>query len=1420
MNTYKLGIDIGSTTAKVIVTDGVGQILFAQYLRHNTRINETLLQLLAQISASELGEIMVQPAFSGSAAMGIAENTNLPFIQEIVAAAFLVEKKYHGVKSLIDIGGEDAKLVLFNNMKNPDIRMNGNCAGGTGAYIDQMASLLNISIAELNDLAWKATKIYPIASRCGVFAKTDVQNLISRKISTADIAASIFQAIADQTINTLARGCTIESDILFCGGPLNYISYLRESFSRLLKIDQSAIVVPERAEMFTALGTALSVSASQKPLHIQDFAELIKKSQKVSSGNNTLEPLFQTEEEKENWGQNRHIITTPTGKAQNNEACFLGIDSGSTTTKIVVINSEGKLRYNFYQNNNGSPLETVIAGLEAFSEQLKHENVSIHIEKSAVTGYGEDLIKSALGLDYGIVETVAHFIAAKHIEPEVSFILDIGGQDMKAIYVRNNTITNIEINESCSSGCGSFIENFAGTLGYTPGGFADLAFQSKAPYDLGSRCTVFMNSKVKQALRDGATVADLSAGLSYSVIKNCLNKVLKIKSSADIGDNVVVQGGTFRNKAIFRCFELLSGKKIVVSDKPELMGAYGVALYALQKSETETGKSNFVGFNHLNSVINYNTKLSTCRGCTNNCQITTYNFANGGVCYSGNKCERIFTNNPAKITRGKNIFDFKRQKLFDRTSNYKAKSDSNLRIGIPRILNIYENYPFWHALLSNCGFEVVLSDESCQRLYKKGTGELMSDNICFPAKLTHGHILNLIDKLVDRIFYPFVVYEKKEFEKSSNSYNCPIVTGYSEVLKNASALTETASVAFDSPCINFNDRSLLRKACWNYVKNLGISYFVFSKAFKTAIQAQDDFKIKVKLENLKIYNDAIDNHKPVIMVASHPYHTDHLIHQQVSQMLSDFGVNVINEDIAVNENEGFDSFYSVSQWEYPNRIIQAAWWASQQKYDVGLIQLNSFGCGPDSFIMDEIGDLTKRTSLSYALIRIDEISSPGSIKLRLRSLVESLKLKSKDNYLNNNSKEDKQTIFTEADRRRTILVPWFSDFYSPFVPVIAEMVGYKVENIQPSDKESVNLGLEYSNNEVCYPATLVVGDILKTLQSGKYNLKDVAVGITQTGGQCRATNYISLIKRAMKNAGFADVPVIAIAGADGLNNEQPGFNPSWKKIIKPTFMGLLFADSLSRLYYPTVCREKVKNESIKLRNAYIEKAINLLKANAYDELLPLLKEAIKDFNAVEVSRREVQTVGVVGEIYIKYNAYGQYNVIDWLIKNRVEVILPPLMEFFTQSFVNTKAQIAEDISKARPFEFISNILEWVANHYMRKFEKVLEDFQFYRAAHDINHSAQLASDLLNLNNQYGEGWLIPAEIASLSKQNVNNVICVQPFGCIANHIVGKGMENKIKQNYPDVNLLFLDFDHGTSRVNVLNRLHFLLQKDHENADTV
>lgn len=1398
----RLGIDVGSTTAKVVVIDQENKVLYQSYRRHYTRLVETITEILNELT-EKLGDVQLNVCMTGSGAMGITEKLGIQFVQEVIAVTKSLQTFYPEAKTLIDIGGEDAKLVLMEKGKSPDIRMNGSCAGGTGAFIDQMATLLNIPIDQMDKQAKSSNSIYPIASRCGVFAKTDVQNLIARKIDAGDISASIFHAVALQTVNSLARGCDMNPQVVFCGGPMTYISSLRTAFIRLLKLNEGEYAVPENAQLFTALGTALSAKDENKPIYTSLLIDqLADYSSRVQVAEEHLKPLFNIETPLRKWEKERRIITIPSKEYDKQQEAYIGIDSGSTTTKIVVTDPDDKLLYTFYSHNQGNPLTTAVKGLTDFQKQLSEQGVSLKVLGTGVTGYGEDLLKAALNMDHGIVETIAHYLAARKIDPEVSFILDIGGQDIKAIFAQNGTITDIEINEACSSGCGSFIEGFAKNLGFTAQHFSQLACDSTSPCDLGSRCTVFMNSKVRQAIKEGATVEDLSAGLAYSVVKNCLYKVLNLEHLKEIGNNIVVQGGTFKNKAVFRALELLSERQISASDKPELMGAYGAALYA--KSKKAEKASSFIGLQELETANNYEMKFTYCKACTNNCQITVFQFPNGKKCYSGNKCEKVFTNNPEQQKRGENIFDYKKELLFQQEE---MPDKNKMKIGIPRVLTIYENFPFWNALFTHAGLEVVVSNESTTKLYEKGAGSIMSDNICFPAKLAHGHVVDLAEQGVDRVFYPFILFDKNELEHTHNCFNCPIVTAYSEVLKNINT-----GVVLDSPAFNFSDDKMLLKACTAYLKTLGVSKKTAEHAFAAANKAQDLFKQDILDKNKAILAQAKKENKPVILLAGHPYHADPLIHQKMSDILSDLGVYVINEEISVEMDSSIirKEFFTIAQWAYPNRVLQAAAWAAKQEQPIYFVQMNSFGCGPDAIIVDEVKDLLKRHNKSFTLIRIDEIASTGSIKLRLRSLVESIKIKQESEAPTKPFVSTKP--FEVEDKRRTILAPWFHDFLSPFIPIVMSKMGYNVVTLPKSSRQTLDVGLKVMNNEVCYPALVVVGDFLSAVQSGQYDRDEIAIALTQTSGQCRATNYISLIKRSLVNAGYPEVPVVAIATGAGTINNQPGFDFDYKKVVMHTLLGIFFGDSLSRLYYSTISRELVPGQTDALKDKYMDLACEYLRDDRHKELINLLAQAVDDFNQVPCTDREVQTIGIIGEIYVKYNSFGNYGIVDWLISQGIEVVIPPITNFLMQNFVNNEALQAQFIEPKKGLNLKSRVIEMFINHHINRYEKVLKKFARYRAVESAREEAHLASQTVNLLNQYGEGWLIPGEIAGFARQGIKDIVCIQPFGCIANHVVGKGIEKKMKKQYPDINLLFLDFDYGTSEVNVHNRLHFMLME--------
>jgi len=1415
---FQVGLDVGSTTAKIVlISPEDKEIIHSEYIRHNTKIDETVLDLLENMRTI-IGDNRFSLTVTGSAGYGISEKLDIPFIQEVVASSMVVKTKYPEVKTLIDIGGEDSKMIFFSKNRVPDIRMNGSCAGGTGAFIDQIASLVNVETGELNELAEQSTQIYPIASRCGVFAKTDVQNLLSRKVPLPDIAASTFQAVVVQTLNTLARGYDIKPKVIFIGGPFKFLSALKKLFIKNMKLKADDIVEIDFAEFVPAFGAALSKDDDAKHYTIDEIRTLIKESSKNLVPKNRLSALFKDKQELDDWNKRR--IKTKVPKVSladyHEKIAFLGIDSGSTTSKITILGKNGELLFKYYSNNKGNAVEVVKEGLIKFRTALlsAHGDLDIKIAHATVTGYGEDLIKAAFGLDKGVVETIAHYTAARHFNQDVSFIMDIGGQDMKAIFIENGIINRIELNESCSSGSGSFIQAFGNTLGFSVGDFASIACNAQHPADLGTRCTVFMNSKVKQSLRENAAIEDISAGLAISVIKNALYKVLKLKNVEELGDNIVVQGGTFRNPAVHRALEVLTGKEVICSDIPELMGAYGAALlsreiYSKSGSQFESA---FIGLDKLDEINHYKTRQLHCKGCVNNCTITKFTFDNKNVYYSGNNCEDYFSNKGEVYEKGFNFPEFKYNLLFQRKPLepvYLLKEKK--RMGLPRVLNLYENYPFWHALLTSLDFEVVLSDESSDTLYHSGAGTIMSDNVCFPAKLAHGHIQSLIDKQVDSILYPMVFYQQKEFEDAENSYNCPIVSGYADVIHNSMEIEDKYGINFHRPVINFNDTKLLQKACYAFLKDYGISRKDFQKAFQKALEAQEVFKSTIKQKGQELVEKALDNPEQILVVlAGRPYHVDPLINHKIPNILTDLGIDIVTEDALPVEAEQLKDLQVITQWIYPNRIYNAAKWVARQADNIQFIQFNSFGCGPDAIVIDEVAEILKTAGKIHTVLKIDDISSIGSVKLRLRSLLESLRIREK--LTNQPEYKRKNTPdFLDVDKNRTILIPHFSEFYSPFLPALFSNLGYHFVNLPSPDKHSVAYGLKYSNNEICYPATVIVGDIIKALESGKYDRKKIAVGISQTGGQCRATSYLSLIKKGMIAAGYDDIPVISVGTSGKTINSQPGFKVDWKKMIPVTFTAIVFADMMANMFYATVVRERKKGTAQRLVDAYYKRLEPLVAQRKTDKILDLLAEAVQDFNQIEVEDKVYPKIGIVGEIYIKYNSFGNNHVVKWLIDQGIEVVVPPLIDFFLQDFVNFKVNNEKKLQKPGILsQFLVKFLNQYANHKITKVNRIMSQFRYYRPYHNMEDLAKKAEKIVSLANQFGEGWLIPAEISDFAESGVSQVVSLQPFGCIANHIISKGIEKRVKKIYPDMSLLFLDFDNDISEVNIINRLHFLI----------
>ena len=1089
---------------------------------------------------------------------------------------------------------------------------------------------------------------------------------------------------------------------------------------------------------------------------------------------------------------------------------YLGIDSGSTTSKVVIMGDNNELLFSKYMNNAGNTLEKIHGALKSFYQENKETLLkkNLNITASAVTGYGEDLVKAAIGIDYGIVETLAHFSAAKYLNPKVDFIMDIGGQDMKAIFIQANVINRIELNESCSAGCGSFIETFAKTLGMKTPDFALKATQSQSPCDLGTRCTVFMNSKVKQSLRENATVSDISAGLAYSVIKNALFKVLKLKNFDELGQTIVVQGGTFKNPAVYRAFEILTGKKLTSTDIPEMMGAFGAAIYAKDRF-LSSGKTtdNFIGLNNIDNALKYENKQIICKGCENNCLVTAFKFEGKRTYYSGNKCQKIFSSRGEKVEKGDNLFAIRYKLLFER--NQKPEKPT-LRIAIPRVLNQYSNYPFWHALLTNCGIEVILTPPTTIKMYEKGAGTIMSDNICFPAKIVHGHIMWAIEQKPDRIFYPIVIYEKNDFKGSENSYNCPIVSGYADVIRSSIDPFGKYGIPFDTPTVNFNDEALLYKTCRKYLKTLGISGNIIKKAFKAATLAQKEYRSEIAVQAVKIIEKAKHENKLLVVLAGRPYHADMLINQKTPDIIADLGASVISED-SLSAYLDIMDLQIIPQWAYPNRILNAAQWVAEQDQNITLVQLNSFGCGPDAVLVDEVTDILRAAGKTNTIVRIDEINSTGSILLRIRSLMESFKVMD----LNNRpSKHKRKTVkpFSNEDKHRTILAPYFAEGYSDILPVFFQMSGYNLVNLPKPDKRSVEWGLRYANNEICYPATIVIGDMIKAIKEGQYDRNKIAFAITQTGGQCRASSYLALMKKALISAGYSDIPIITVGTAGKTINQQPGFYINWMKFLPVLVPVTIYTDTLLRLYHILIVREKNKGETLSFKDKYIKLLQEEVPYRQPKKIYELLEKMILEANSIETIEKEIPKIGIVGEIYVKYNKFGNRFISDKLIEEGVEVVFPPILEFFTQEIVNVKKNWDMNLTHHK---FSSWVLVEFFNIYINnaisKAEKILKKSKYPFVFESIKQIAEDAEQTLSLSNQFGEGWLISAEISSFAKQGINNVISVQPFGCIANQVISKGIEKNLKKKYPNLNLLFLDYDDGASDVNITNRLYFMLK---------
>ena len=1397
MGYYKLGIDVGSTTIKVVVLDSYNKVIYNDYRRHFSDIKNTLIDSLEECF-KKIGNFDLKITVTGSGGIGVAQWLQCDFQQEVIACTRAVEEFINKTDVVIELGGEDAKITYLKG--GIDQRMNGTCAGGTGAFIDQMAILLNTDAQGLNILARDAENIYPIASRCGVFAKTDIQPLINEGAKKSDIAVSIFQAVVDQTISGLACGKPIRGKVTFLGGPLHFLDSLRERFIKTLNLKEGEYFAPENSEIYVALGAAILSENNE----IISSKELIKKLNSISEKeieDNFLEPLFKNDKEYFDFKKRHDSSVVPKSDLKTYKGnIFLGIDVGSTTTKAVVLGQNGELLYSSYNNNEGSPLNKT---LEILKELYILINKDTRIAKATVTGYGEGLIKVALGIDIGEIETICHFRGAKEFMPNVEFILDIGGQDMKALMIKDGIINNILLNEACSSGCGSFIEGFSKSLGISIDEFAKLAISSKRPVDLGSRCTVFMNSKVKQVQKEGVSVSDISAGLSYSVIKNALYKVIKIRNFDELGKNIIVQGGTFYNDGILRSFEKITGINVVRPEIAGLMGAYGAALIS-KENHKENEISTIITRDKINDFT-IETSCERCGICGNNCLLTINKFSETEKYITGNRCERPL----GEIAKKKNVPNLYKYKL-KRIFSYKPLSKEEAirgEIGIPRVLNMYENYPFWFTFLTKLKFKVVLSPISNKEIFKLGIETIPSESACYPAKISHGHIMYLINKGLKIIFYPCVPYEYKEDSGANNHYNCPMVTSYPDVIKNNIDDLKEKNIKYLSPFLSLHNKEKLYKRLYEIFEEFNVTKKEIIEAVDAAFNERENVvsDIRKKGEETLKY---IEEHKMKgIVLSGRPYHIDPEINHGLTDIITSFNMAVLTEDSVAHLGNLERPIRVVDQWMYHTRLYRAAAFV-KERTDLELIQLTSFGCGLDAVTSDQVAEILASRGKMYTLIKIDEGSNLGAVKIRIRSLKAAMEEREKNNVkLKNIDNSYKKNLFTkEMKKDWTILAPQMSPIHFQFIEKAVRASGYNIDVLPANDKEAIEEGIKYVNNDACYPSILVIGQMINALKSGKYDPNKTALIISQTGGGCRATNYVGFLKKGLREAGFPNVPIISL-NVLGMER-QPGFKISYR-LIKKLMMGVIYGDLFIRVLYRVRPYETVKGSANKLYEYYREKAFKNVENGNKNEMNKLVKEIVKAFDTLEINDEVKPKVGIVGEILVKYHPTANNNIVDVLEKEGAEVVVPELLDFFLYCCYNSKFK-NRYLSGSSIVKTGCDIAISYIESYRKVVIKELQNSERFGYPSSINNLAKKAANVVSLGNQTGEGWLLTGEMVELIESDVNNIVCIQPFACLPNHITGKGMIKALKSKYPLANIVAVDYDPGASEVNQLNRIKLMM----------
>lgn len=1407
-----VGLDIGSATVKLVALNAGGEMLFARYERHFSQVRATVARLIDE-TRSALAQPQWFVMLTGSGAIGLAQRVGLPFVQEVMACGECIRRRIPDCDVAVELGGEDAKLTFFTG--GAEQRMNETCAGGTGAFIDHMAAMLNTDPLGLDELARNHTTLYPIASRCGVFAKTDILPLLNEGCAREDIAASIFQAVVEQTVTGLACGREIKGKVVFLGGPLAFLGALRQRFVDALRLEEHEAVFPEHAEYFVALGAAfLALNAAQATElsrtgvedhggRLEALAALAREAEEATD--EVLPPLFASAGDKAAFDARHaeeHALRASLEEHRGD--VFLGFDMGSTTTKAVCVDAEGRILHTFYGSNQGAPLQVAIGILRDIYARLPE---GARIAASGVTGYGSALVRAALGVDLEEVETVAHWTAARFFLPHVTYVLDIGGQDIKCLHIRDGIIDRIQLNEACSSGCGSFVETFAASLNMALPEFVEQALHAPRPIDLGTRCTVFMNSRVKQAQKEGASVGDIAAGLSYSVIRNALYKVIKIKDVSELGEHVMAQGGAFHNDALLRALELCLGRPVMRPDISGLMGAFGAALLA---RDAVPGSGTRLLSPEALEQFAVRTTVTRCQACSNHCQLTVARFSDGSRFVSGNRCERGAGRSAGQQLQP-DMVAWKYERLFSHYVPLAAKDATRGVVGLPRALNMYENYPLWFTLFTHLGFRVQLSSPSSRELFALGGNTIPSQTLCYPAKLAHGHVADLAEKGVDAVFFPCIPLENKQFEEQDHQYNCPVVGGYPDVIERNMNVLERRGIPFYSPFLPL-DRAVLAARLARVPLFRGIGRGELRRAVSAAFRAQDKYYADVRAKGEEVLAHLRSTGGMGIILAAHPYHVDPEVHHGISGYINSLGISVLTED-SVDHLMPPDALRVVNQWTFHARLYRAAALAAKQP-ELELVHLVSFGCGLSALTAEQVEELLTSRGRIYTQIKIDEGQNIGPVRIRIRSLLASMRYRARQHTRMLQKMAPPPPVFTREMREtHTILVGMVAPYHSLLMERACAACGYKTAFLPEVTRDAVEEGLRLVNNDACYPAIVTVGQLMHALRTGGHDVDKVALLVYQTGGGCRATNYMALLRKALMDSELGHVPLISFNLMG--KHQSPGFNIDWD-LLKRCFMGCCLSDLLSRLVHRVEPYEAVPGAARALAETWLARAAQCLVTGKRSVYAACMRDMVHAFETLPLREafegnagNRHPRVAIVGEILVKYHVYANNRLTEIILDEGGEVVLPDILDFFLYCLYDDifrYRRLSGSLGAAMKSHVFRRLLEW----YRAPMLDALRGSQRFDPPVPFDQLLRLAEGWVSLGQQAGEGWLLTAEIVKYLESGVENIICVQPFGCLPNHITGKGMFREIKRRYPDANLVAIDYDQGTSETNQINRIKLMM----------